>query len=72
MKCCGKWSGLECDKVILQRLAIDGEVLLQLVKDYDNEHRFAVHMIECDALDLYYNATLSETRRVVMGVEMNA
>jgi lambda family phage portal protein len=67
----GKWSGLEVDKTILRRLAIDGEVLIRLIRGYGNEHRFAVQMIECDSLDVYYNSTLSPTRRVVMGIEMD-
>jgi lambda family phage portal protein len=66
-----KWTGLEVDKMVLQRLAVDGEVLLQIVRGYDNEHRFAIQMIECDSLDVYYNSSEGPTKRVVMGIEMN-
>jgi lambda family phage portal protein len=66
-----KFSGLEIDKMILRRLAIDGEVLIQLVKGYSNDHRFAIKLIECDSLDIFYNSTLGPNRRVVMGIEMD-
>jgi lambda family phage portal protein len=66
-----KWTGLECDKIILQRLAVDGEVLLQLVPGYNNEHRFAVQMIECDSLDIFHNSSEVPNKRIVMGVEMD-
>jgi lambda family phage portal protein len=66
-----KWTGLEIDKMILRRLAVDGEVLIQLVKGYDNEHRFAVKLIECDSLDIYYNSSEGPNKRIVMGVEMD-
>jgi lambda family phage portal protein len=65
-----KWTGLEIDKMILRRLAVDGEVLIQLVKGYANDHRFSIKLIECDSLDIFHNSS-EPNKRIVMGVEMD-
>jgi lambda family phage portal protein len=67
-----QFTGLEIDKQVLQRLAVDGEVIIQLVHGPSaaNPFNFAVQLIECDFLDIFYNAQLGDNR-VTMGVEVN-
>lgn len=66
----GLWSGQTCDELALQRMAVDGGVLLRLHRGYANRWRFAVQLIEVDALDLWYNTTNVPTgNRVTTGVE---
>jgi lambda family phage portal protein len=68
-----QFSGLEIDKQVLQRLAVDGEVMLQLIRgpSAGNKYNFTVQVIECDFLDIFYNAQLGPNR-VTLGVEVNA
>jgi len=66
------FNGIEIDKQILQRLAVDGEVVIQFIRGpaADNKFNFALQILECDFLDIFYNAQLG-ANRVCMGVEMN-
>jgi lambda family phage portal protein len=66
------FSGLEIDKQIIQRLAVDGEVLLQLIRGpaAGNKYNFALQLLECDFLDINYNVTLGQSV-VTMGIETN-
>jgi len=67
------FSGLEIDKQILQRLAVDGEVLIQFIRGpaAGNKFNFCVQVLECDFLDIFYNSQLGNNR-VTMGVEVNS
>ena len=67
-----QFSGLEIDKQIIQRLAVDGEVLLQLIRGpaAGNKYNFALQLIECDFLDINYNVQLGPNI-VTMGIETN-
>ena len=69
----GLFSGLEIDAQILQRLAVDGEVLIQLIRGpaAGNKFNFSVQLIECDFLDIFYNSQLG-ANRVTMGVEVTS
>lgn len=66
------FSGLEIDKQVLGRLAVDGEVMLQLIRGpaAGNKFNFAVQLIECDFLDIFYNSRLG-ANWVTLGVEVN-
>jgi lambda family phage portal protein len=67
-----QFSGLEIDKQIIQRLAVDGEVVIQFIRgpEAGNKFNFTLQILECDFLDIFYNATLGPNR-VCLGVEMN-
>ena len=66
-----QFAGLAIDRQILQRLAVDGEVIIQLIRgpSAQNKFNFALQLIECDFLDIFYNSMLG-ANRVVLGVEV--
>jgi lambda family phage portal protein len=67
------FTGLEIDKQILQRLAVDGEVVIQFIRGpaAGNKFNFALQILENDFLDIFYNTALPGGNRVTMGVEVN-
>ncbi len=68
----GQNSGLDADRLILRALARDGEVLIRLIRGFrGNRFRFAVQLLEADALDIWYNALLTEGKRVSLGVALD-
>lgn len=68
----GKLSWIDICKLALRSCARDGDVLLQLVRGYNNDHGFAVQLIEADMLDLHYNNyRLQNGGEIRMGVELN-
>jgi lambda family phage portal protein len=68
------FTGVETDKTILQRMAVDGEVLIQFIRGpaAGNKFNFALQVLENDFLDIFYNTSLPGGGRVTMGVETNA
>ena len=56
---------------VIKTAARDGEVLIRLVRGFDNEAGFAVQVIEADRLDIERNELFRDGRRIVMGVELN-
>ena len=73
-----RW-GMQCDVTgtlswvdfqarAVETAAQDGEVIIRMVKNYDNDFGFALQMIEADQLDINLN---DEDRRIVMGVELD-
>lgn len=68
----GRQSWLEICKLALRSCARDGDVLLQLVRGYNNDHGFAVQLIEADMLDIHHNNyRLANGGEIRMGVETN-
>jgi lambda family phage portal protein len=65
----GQYTGLLADQLVLRALARDGGCLLRLYRGFPNKHRFAVQLLEIDALDLWYNVILENQNRVTTGVE---
>jgi lambda family phage portal protein len=67
----GMFSGVETDRQILQRLAVDGEVIIKLVtgKEAGNPFNFTLQVLEADFLNVYHNDRVG-SNRVVMGVEL--
>tara|TARA_Y100000588_G_scaffold390704_1_gene496958 strand:- start:1037 stop:2101 length:1065 start_codon:yes stop_codon:yes gene_type:complete len=52
-------------------VARDGCILIRKVRNYDNNHRFAVQLLEADLLDHERNGKLKNGNRVRMGVEID-
>ena len=61
----------EADKMICQRLAFDGEVLIRKVRGFENAFKFAWQIIDPDFLDENLNQTLENGNFVKMGVELD-
>lgn len=53
----------------LETLARDGEVMVRRVRNFKNRHGFALQILEVDRLDLTLNQELSNGNRIRMGVE---
>ena len=60
------WADMQAQ--IIGAVAQDGEVLVRMIKNYDNDFGFALQLIEADHLDLNLN---DEHRRIVMGIELD-
>lgn len=67
----GRLSGIEGDKLILRSVARDGDVLVRLIRGYDNPFRFALQHIEADQLDENYVWNFQPDIYIRMGVEMD-
>lgn len=59
----------EC--LAIKSLAREGEIIIRVVKGYDNPHRFAIQFIDVSQLDHEYNARLEDGGFVRMGVEFD-
>lgn len=66
----GRMSWVDAQRLFVETLIRDGEVLVRLVK-YPNDYRFALEFIETDLLDEEYNAPLPNGNRIRMGVELD-
>jgi lambda family phage portal protein len=68
----GQYSGILADNLALRGMARDGGCLLKFHRGYrGNKYRFAVQLLEVDALDLWYTKILDEQRIVTEGVEVD-
>ena len=68
----GRSSFLDIQKLVIENLAIDGEVLIQLLPNARNDFGFALNVIDIDYLDEEKNETLRNGNEIRMGVEMDA
>ncbi len=68
---CGTLSLKDIINQALESWAIDGELLIQKVRGWDNPFGFALKVIEADHLDLDKNCVLPNGNTVSMGVEKN-
>lgn len=64
-------SWLELQFQVAETVPQDGEILLRLVRGFDNPFRFALEVIDPDRLDHTYTVNLPNGNRVIMGVEVN-
>jgi len=64
-------SFLDIQKLVIENLAIDGEVLIQILPNAKNDFRFAINVIDIDYLDEEKNEKLSNGNEIRMGVEMD-
>ena len=67
----GKISWVDAQRLFIETVARDGEVLVRKVKGFDNEFGFALQFIEADHLDENYNEEMANGNRICMGVEYN-
>lgn len=65
----GQLNWRDLQGLILRAAARDGGCLIRLVRGADNAHRFSMQVMDIDALDVDFNTTTHEGRRVSMGVE---
>ena len=67
----GAHSWIDCQKLAIESLIRDGEILIHIVKGADNKFGFALQLLEADFLDESLNKDLKNGRRIVMGVEID-
>ena len=61
----------DIQRVVLRSVARDGCILIRKVRNYENESRFAVQLLEADLLDHEKNGKAKSGTRVWMGVEID-
>ena len=66
----GRLGWPEVEAMLLRRVLVDGEALLELVPGANNGHGFAVRVLDADLLDESLNQDLGNGRRVRAGVEI--
>lgn len=67
----GVESWFETERLIAKTWAMDGEVFLRHRRGWDNPHGYAAELLDADLLDATHNASLSDGREIVMGVEVD-
>lgn len=67
----GKMTWLDAQRMFIECLARDGEVLIKKVRNYANKDGFALQFIEPDLLDDKYTTTLPDGSQIRMGVEVD-
>mgnify|MGYP003650862693 CR=1 FL=1 len=67
----GRLSWVDIQRLVIESVARDGEVLVVKVRNFDNPFGFAVQIIEADHLDEDFNLTLANGNRIIMSVEVN-
>ena len=67
----GDMSFRDQQRLFIETLARDGEVLARKLRGFDNEFGFALQFMEVDYLDEDHNLTLSNGNQIRMGVELN-
>jgi lambda family phage portal protein len=67
----GRLSWIDSQRLFLESVARDGEIIVRLVKGFDNEFAFALQFIEADHLDEELNESLADGGYIRMGIEFN-
>ena len=67
----GRLSFVDAQRLVVETLARDGEVLIRKINGADNPDRFAIQFLEADLLDEELNIKLNNGNRVRMGVEID-
>lgn len=67
----GRLSWLDVQRLLIETIARDGEVLIRIVQGYDNAFGFAIQLIDVDYLDTDLNGTLPSGNTVRLGVEVD-
>jgi lambda family phage portal protein len=67
----GRMSFLDCQKLFVESLARDGEVLIRHIKTNNSPYGYQIQFIESDLLDETLNYTLKNGNKVCMGVEVD-
>lgn len=63
--------GTDTERMILRTVARDGECLVRIVRSYDNQFKFAVHLMESDQLDDIFFGTAKNGNEIRMGIEID-
>ena len=67
----GRLSFLDCQKIFIESLCRDGEVLIRKIKAPDSPFGFQLQFLEADHLDENKNDTLKSGNKIKMGVEVD-
>jgi lambda family phage portal protein len=67
----GRLSFLDCQKIFIESLCRDGEVLIRKIKAPDSPFGFQLQFLEADHLDENKNETLKSGNKIKMGVEVD-
>lgn len=67
----GRMSFLDCQKLFVESLARDGEVLIRHIKTNNNPFGYQIQFLESDYLDEDLNTTNKNGNRICMGVEID-
>ena len=68
----GKMSWLDCQRMFIESVARDGEVLIRHLRNADNPSGYAIQFLEADHLDEQFTPKArSDGSRISMGVELN-
>ena len=67
----GRLSWIEFQRLFIDTVAKDGEVIVRKVKNFDNDFGFALQIIDPDLLDENLNRDLGNGRRIRMGIELD-
>lgn len=70
--CAKNLTGLDADRLILRSVARDGEILVRIVRGYENDYGFTSQIIEPDQLDHHHNGKAPNGNQIRMGIEINA
>lgn len=66
------YSFWQFQRLWLETLARDGEVMVRIIRNYPNRWGFALQLLEVDRLDITLNQELDNGNRIRMGVERDA
>jgi len=66
------YSFWQFQRLWLETMARDGEVMVRMVRNFPNRWGFALQILEVDRLDVTLNTWLSNGNQIRMGVERNA
>lgn len=67
-----KLSRIQLERLIVESVARDGEVLLRRMPGYNNKFRYALQLIEADYLDHMLNEERTDGSAIRMGVELDS
>ena len=67
----GRMSFLDCQKLFVESLARDGEVLIRHIKSNNNSFGYQIQFLEADHLDENLNETAKNGNKIIMGVEVD-
>lgn len=72
---CGRLSWIDCQKMFVESVARDGEVIVRLVRGKNGtcaKYGFALQFLEADHLDEELNEALANGNYIKMGIEFNS
>ncbi len=67
----GKLSFIDCQKLFIESLARDGEVLIRYFNTNDPQNPLKIQFLDADYLDEEKNQTKKDGSNIIMGVEMD-